>query len=68
MSTKSLEIHDNSAAVLARDMYSASVDDLSIVGYFLALQLIIELPKKAQKPLVDHLSKGHHAQSASENA
>ncbi|TQD88686.1 hypothetical protein C1H46_025760 [Malus baccata] len=55
-STKSLQIYVMSAAVFAKDRYSASVEDHATVGCFLALKLMSELPKNIQKPLVDLLS------------
>lgn len=66
ISTNNLQIQVIYAAVLANDLYSTSIDDLVTVGYFLALQLMRELPKYMQKPLVLLLSIEYLAQSASE--
>ena len=53
-----------SDAAIAAPLYSASVLDKAIVGYFLLLQVIAALPKENMKPLVDLLSAMLPAQSA----
>jgi hypothetical protein len=60
--------HIISAVVSAIVLYSASVPDLDIVLYFLALQEIKFEPKNTAKPPVDLLSSMLTGQSASENA
>jgi len=54
-----------SHATIAAPLYSASVLDNAIVGYFLLLQLTAPLPKENMKPLVDLLSETLLAQSTS---
>lgn len=48
ISTNNLHIH---AIIFAKDLYLASVEDRATIGYFLALQLIKELPKKCKSHL-----------------
>jgi len=54
--------------VVARARYSASVEDLEIVPYFLDLQDTREEPRKMQNPVVDFLVSRHVPQSESLNA
>ena len=57
-----------SLVVAAKALYSASADDLEMVGCFLDFQEIRESPKKMQNPVTDFLESAQVAQSASENA
>ncbi len=54
-----------SHVAIVAPLYSASMLDNAIVGYFLLLQLTAPLPKKNMKPLVDFLFETLSAQSAS---
>jgi len=54
----------SSHATITMPLYSASVFDNAIVGYFLLLQLTAPLPKENMKPLVDLLSETLPTQSA----
>lgn len=47
-------------------LYSASVDDLDITGYFFECQEIRLLPRKITKPEIDLLVVGQFAQSLSQ--
>ena len=67
-SRRSMRSQASSAAVTARDRYSASVDDQATVCCFFALQLIGFVPKKMQKTEMDLRSSGSPAQSVSEKA
>ena len=58
-------IQSNSVEVNDKARYSALVDDRETVCYFLEDHEIGLLPKKTTKPVVDHLSLGSPAQSAS---
>jgi hypothetical protein len=60
--------HITSAVALAVDLYSASILDLEMMGYFRALHKIIFGTKNTAKPPVDRRSSTKPAQSASENA
>ena len=60
--------HANSAAVEAKARYSASVEDRETVDCFLEDQEIGLEPRKITIPVVDFLSVGSPAQSASEKA
>lgn len=51
---------------MARDLYSASVEDLATVGYFLANQVIGEPPINTIILVIDLLSIGSLTQSASQ--
>ena len=64
-SRRSILIQNNLAAVEANALYSTSVEDLETVDYFLADQVIGELPKKTTMPKIDLQSTGSLAQSAS---
>ena len=46
-------IQHNSAAMVAKALYSASVEDRATVSYFLADQVIGELPKNTTIPVID---------------
>jgi hypothetical protein len=50
----------------ANARYSASEEDLETTFCFLLFQLINDLPKKKQRPVVDLLVSGHAPQSESE--
>ena len=67
-SRRSIRSQNNSAAVEANALYSASVEDLETVDYFLADQVIGQLPKKTTIPKIDLGSTGSLAQSASQKA
>ena len=60
--------HDNSAAVVANAQYSAYVEERDTVLCFLADQEMGLGPRKTSKPVVERLSEGSPAQSASEKA
>ena len=64
-SRRSILIQNNSAAIEANALYLASVEDLETVDYFLADQVIGQLPKKTTMPKIDLQSTGSPAQSAS---
>ena len=49
----------NSIVVVAKALYSASVEDLDTVSYFLVDQLIGELPKNTTILVIDFLSENH---------
>ena len=49
----------------AKEQYSASDEDLEMVGCFLLFQEINEEPKKKQKPYMECLVSGHVPQSES---
>ena len=68
ISCRILQTQLSSAVVLARDRYSASVEDRATVHCFFALLDIRLGPRKTQKPLVDLLSTGQPTQSASDHA
>jgi hypothetical protein len=51
-------IHASSAALTVNARYSASVEDLEIVGCFLEAQVRRLLPRKIRKPVVDLRSTG----------
>ena len=51
---------------MANDMYSALVEDQDIVGFFFADHVIGEPPRKTIIPVIDLLSIGSLAQSASQ--
>jgi hypothetical protein len=57
--------HCNSQVPEARALYSASEEDLEMVGCFLAFQQIREFPIKKQYPVIDFLVSMHPPQSAS---
>lgn len=54
-SFKRYKIHCNSHVAIDRARYSASEDDIDMVGYFFALHDISELPRKKTKPFMDLL-------------
>lgn len=51
----------------ARERYSASVEDLETVGYFLAYQKMGDVPKRTTKSIVERRSETPLAESASQN-
>jgi hypothetical protein len=51
--------------VVVIEMYSASVNDLETVIYFLFFHDMSDLARKIQYPVTEHLVKRHHAQSTS---
>jgi len=61
-------IQSNSVAVTARALYSASVEDCDTVCCFFYDQEMGLEPKNITNPVVESLSLGLPAQSASENA
>lgn len=60
--------HCISHVVAARTLYSASVEDLEIVGCFFEHQDMRESPKNMQNPVMDLLVSGQAAQSESVKA
>lgn len=62
-SRKTEEIHVNSEAVVARALYSASVEDFDIVGWRLADHETILEPRSEQKLVVERRVLWHPAQS-----
>jgi hypothetical protein len=64
-SCKRYNNHCSSQTAEARDLYSASDEDLATVCYFLALHEMSDFPIKKQYPEVDLLVSTHPAQSAS---
>ena len=67
-SRKRVRSQANSAAVDASARYSASMEERETVDYFLEDQEIGLEPRKTKMPVVDFLSDGLPAQSASEKA
>jgi len=65
-SLRSIRIQYNSAAVEAKALYSASVDDLETVDCFLADHVMGQFPKNTTMLEMDLRSTGSPAQSASQ--
>ena len=57
-----------SLVVAAKALYSASAEDLEMVGCFFDFQEMSESPKKMQNLVTDFLESAQVAQYASENA
>ena len=61
----SVRSHATSHAAIVAPLYSASVLEKAIVGYFLLLQVTATLQKENIKPLVERLSPTLPTQSTS---
>ena len=67
-SVNNCQSHNNSLAVAAIALYSASAEEWDIVDYFLDFHETNESPRKTRKPVVDFLESEQDAQSASKRA
>lgn len=60
--------HSTLLVVVARALYSASVDDREMIICFFVFHETKAFPRKTQKPVTDFCVSAHAAQSASEKA